>query len=97
MPDQRRLRVPNDIVDLIRKTHPHLKKKIKASLNTISKDPESGKVLKGDLRGLSSFRVSRFRIIYRISSNTEIQIIAIGPRAQIYDETFRILKRERNS
>ncbi len=70
--------------------HPHLKKKIKSSLQIILSDPETGKALKDELAGLRSFRVSRFRIIYRITKK-EIEIIAIGPRENIYKETFKIL------
>ena len=44
---------------------PHLKKKVKSSLQIILSDPETGKALKDELAGLRSFRVSRFRIIYR--------------------------------
>jgi mRNA interferase RelE/StbE len=88
-----KLIVPADVADFVRKMHPQLKKKIKASLKIILSDPESGKVLRDELAGLRSFRVSRFRIIYRISQNKFIEIVAIGPRKRIYEETFRILNR----
>lgn len=73
--------------------HPHLKKKVKSSLQIILSDPEAGKALKDELAGLRSFSVSRFRIIYR-TTKKEIEIIAIGPRENIYEETFRILSKE---
>lgn len=88
-----KLRVPSEIGELIRTMHPDLKKKIKASLQLIISDPDSGKALKDELAGLRSFRVSTFRIIYRISSRKQIEIVAIGPRERIYEETFRILKK----
>ncbi len=90
-----KLRVPDDVAELVRKMHPDLKKKIKASLQIILSNPETGKALKDELEGLRSFRVSRFRIVYRISSERLIDIIAIGPRERIYEETFLILKKER--
>ncbi|MDL1980356.1 MAG: type II toxin-antitoxin system RelE/ParE family toxin [Deltaproteobacteria bacterium] len=90
-----KLRVPDDIVQLVRGMHPRLKKKVKASLQAILSEPHSGKALRDELVGLRSFRVSRFRIVYKISSNKkEIEIIAIGPRDRIYEETFRIIKKE---
>jgi len=55
-------------------------------------NPYSGKALKDELAGLRTFRVSRFRIIYRIVHNKEIEIVTIGPRERIYEETFRIMK-----
>ncbi|MDE2216272.1 MAG: type II toxin-antitoxin system RelE/ParE family toxin [Planctomycetota bacterium] len=89
-----KLRVPDNVAELISKMHPHLKKKVKASLQSILSDPYSGKALKDELAGLRSFRVSRFRIIYRISDQKLIEIVAIGPRECIYEETFWLLKRK---
>ncbi len=89
------LRVPDEVVKLIRGLHPHLKKKIRGSLETILSDPHAGKALKEELDGLRSFRVSRFRIIYRISDKKEVEIVTIGPRARIYEETYRIIKKEK--
>lgn len=89
-----KLRVPDDVAELVRNMHPHLKKKIKASLQIILSNPNSGKALKDELTGLRSFRVSRLRIIYRVSQRKQIEIIAIGPRERIYEETFRILNKK---
>jgi mRNA interferase RelE/StbE len=93
---QRKLRVPAEIVALIRGCHPRLKRKIRAGLRQIMTEPESGKTLKDELEGLKSYPVSRFRIIYRISSKKIVDIIAVGPRKTIYEETFRIIKKESN-
>jgi mRNA interferase RelE/StbE len=62
-------------------------------LKIISSKPDAGKALRDDLAGLRSFRVSRFRIIYRISGRT-IEIITVGPRERIYEETYRLIKKE---
>ncbi|MEX1347887.1 MAG: type II toxin-antitoxin system RelE/ParE family toxin [Desulfobacterales bacterium] len=89
-----KIRVPDEIADLIRGSHPQLKRKIKAGLKHILADPQTGKSLKDELIGLKSYRVSRFRIIYRISTENIIDLVAIGPRKTIYEETFRIVKKE---
>lgn len=89
-----KLRVPGEIVALIRGCHPRLKRKIRAGLRHITAEPESGKSLKDNLEGLKSYRTSRFRIIYRVSSRRIIDIVAIGPRKTIYEETYRIIKNE---
>ncbi len=34
------------------------------------------------------------RIIYRVSGKKYIEVVAIGPRKNIYEETLRILKKE---
>ena len=88
-----KLRVPDEIVSLIRGMHPVLKKRIKLAFNEILKDPYCGKALKEGLDGLRSFRIKRFRIIYKMSLKKEISIIALGPRKYIYEETFRIIKK----
>lgn len=91
---QKKLRVPGEIVALIRGCHPQLKRKIRAGLKHILAEPESGNSLKDELAGLKSYRISRFRIIYRIPSKQTIDIVAIGPRKAIYEETYRIIKKE---
>lgn len=93
---RRKLRVPDEIVALIRGCHPQLKRKSRARLRHILAEPESGKSLKDDLEGFKSYRTGRFRIIYRISSKQIIDIVAVGPRKSIYEETYRIIKRESN-
>jgi len=97
MPSHQKLLVPDEIASLIRNMHPHLKKKIRASLKIILTDPLSGKALRDELAGLKSFRVGRFRIIYRISGRKLIEIVAIGPRERIYEETHRLLKNRKDS
>ncbi|NUO09776.1 MAG: type II toxin-antitoxin system RelE/ParE family toxin [Candidatus Brocadia sp.] len=89
-----KLKVPDHIAELVRNLHPYLKKKIKASLQAIIAGPYLGKALKDELAGLRSFRVSRFRIIYRISDQKIIEIVTIGPRERIYEDTLRLLKRK---
>ena len=87
-----RLRVPDEIADLVRGMHPALKRKTRASLKTILADPSSGKTLKDELAGLRSFKVGTFRVICRVMRNV-VEIVAIGPRGRIYEETYRLLKR----
>ncbi len=89
-----KLVVPKDVRELIRTMHPSLKKKVKASLKIILSEPSSGKVLLDELSGLRSFRISSFRIIYRIKEPRQIELVAIGPRERIYEETFRIIQKE---
>jgi mRNA interferase RelE/StbE len=89
-----KLVVPKDLRELIRTMHPSLKKKVKASLKIILSEPSSGKALMDELAGLRSFRISSFRIIYRIKEPRQIELVAIGPRERIYEETFRIIQKE---
>jgi len=89
-----KLRMPEDLASLIRGMHPGLKKKVRASLEIILPDPTSGKALRDNMAGLRNFKIGRLRVIYRVSK-TEVQVVAIGPRSRIYEETSRLLRRER--
>lgn len=90
---QNRLRLPDETADFIGSLHPAIKRKVKAALKTILSDPDAGKSLRDELKGLRSCRVGRFRIIYRNPSKGVIDIVAIGPRKIIYEETYRRVKR----
>ena len=87
-----RLRVPGELATLIRGLHPDLKRKVRAGLVTIRTDPQAGNELRDDLAGLRSLRIGRFRIIYRIARRDLIELVAIGPRRSINEETLRLLR-----
>ena len=89
-----KLIVPKDVRELIRTMHPSLKGKVKASLKIILSEPYSGHGLRDELSGLRSFRISSFRIIYRIKEPEQIELVAIGPRERIYEETFRMIQKK---
>lgn len=88
----RRLRVSDEVAALIRGLHPELKRRVRAALGEIFDDPAAGKPLREDLAGLYSFRLGRFRIIYRVTK-AAIEIVAVGPRRSIYQETWRRVRR----
>ncbi len=85
------LRVPADVARLVQNLHPGLKRKVRYALEQILANPHSGKALKDELEGLRSFRLGRFRIVYRID------LIAVGPRVIIYEETYRRITKTRRS
>jgi mRNA-degrading endonuclease RelE of RelBE toxin-antitoxin system len=88
-----RLRVAEDVAELLRSLHPDLKRKARAALDAIRADPEAGKALRHELTGLCSFRIGRFRIISRVAPRRRIDVVAVGPRRTIYEETLRLLRR----
>jgi mRNA interferase RelE/StbE len=90
-----RLRVPGSFEALIRSLHPEIRRKVRAALDVIRVDPAAGKDLRDELAGLRSFRLGRFRIVYRFGPRRLIELVAIGPRRSIYEETLRLLRRER--
>lgn len=90
-----KLRVTNQAAALLRALHPHIKKKLRASFQKLLHDPYAGKALRAELSGLRSYRVSRYRIIYRLLQERQIEIVAVGPRERIYEDTYRLLSKER--
>ena len=62
-----RLRIPIGVADLIRGVHPLLKQKIKSALHAIQPNPRCGKSLREELTGLRTYRVTRFRVVYRVA------------------------------
>ena len=90
-----RLRVADHAATVLRTLHPNIKRKIKAALQAISADPFAGKALGEELSGLRSYRVSRFRIVYRLAPDKVIEIVAVGPRERIYEETFRLISKNK--
>jgi mRNA-degrading endonuclease RelE of RelBE toxin-antitoxin system len=90
-----KLRVPQDVRNWVSGAHPHIKRKLRAALEHIQSEPEAGKALRDELLGLRSYRIGRLRIIYRTRKPAVIEIVAIGPRKTIYEETFRLLNIKR--
>jgi mRNA interferase RelE/StbE len=87
-----KVKVTDETAHFLRALHPDLKRKIKAAMKILITSPDAGKVLRDELAGLRSFRVSRFRIIYR-TNRRMIEIVAVGPRERIYEETYRLIKK----
>jgi mRNA interferase RelE/StbE len=89
------LRVPDAVAALVRSMHPQLRREVRAALQAIQESPATaGKALRDELVGLQSFRVRHWRIMYRVMPEHYIDIVAIGPRRHIYQETYRIISRE---
>ncbi len=78
----------------MRGLHPDIKRKVRAALDRLARDVEAGKALQGDLRGLRSLRVARFCVIYRAPARRVIEIVTIGPRDRVYEETLRLVSAE---
>ena len=93
MASQYKLKMTDETRELIRHLHPVMKQKVRVALVEILENPGCGKALRGELRGLRSFRVSKFRIIYRAVAQV-IEVVALGPRRSIYEETLRLLQVE---
>ena len=73
--------------------HPVIKRKVRAAFEIIMTDPYAGKALRAELEGLHTYRVGRLRVVYRVPSKRVIEIVTIGSRKTIYQETYRLVRK----
>lgn len=93
MISRRPIRATEEISAYLRSLHPALKKRIHNALDQIRSQPGEGKPLQRELKGYRSFRLGKFRIIYRVTVK-EIEVVAVGPRRTIYEETTRLMEKQ---
>ena len=87
-----RIEIPLALRDLMPHLPPELKAKVKASLRSVADNPYRAKELRDELKGLRSYRLGRFRVIYRIVRSL-VQLATLGPRADIYERAAAELSR----
>jgi len=76
---------------LISKLPPEIKRLVRSSVDRLLSEPTVGTELAGELDGYLSYRVRRYRIIYRVNENESyIEIYHVGHRRDVY-ETLRAL------
>ena len=72
------------------------RQRIVTRIRSLANDPRpSGCEKLAGARDRYRVRVGRFRIVYRFGPRRLIELLAIGPRRSIYEETLRLLRRER--
>lgn len=71
----------------IRALHPDLKQAVRAALDEIARDPDTGTALQRELSGLRKYRVRRYRLVFRVETGLrEVRVLAFGHRSSIYEE-----------
>ncbi len=64
---------------------PSIRERIDNALGLLSQDPFQGKPLQGPYRGLSSYRIGDYRIVYRILKHDRTVVIyRLGHRREVY-------------
>ena len=82
-----RLVITPKVQEILRTLPPEIKRYIRRAFLEIRQDPLGGKLLRDDLTGLRSFRVKRFRIIYRTHPQAAaVVVVGVGPRETIYGQ-----------
>jgi mRNA interferase RelE/StbE len=68
------------------------KRQIKEAVERIAENPEIGKYLTAELKGLVSYRSGDYRIIYRIyHKEIIVLILTMGQRKDVYQQLSRKL------
>jgi mRNA-degrading endonuclease RelE of RelBE toxin-antitoxin system len=91
---RRRLVVSDDIASKIRRLPPELKRRVRATLDAVLRDPTIGKALRDPLVECRSARAGRLRIVYRVSAGA-VRVVTVGTRSTVYEEAARLGRRER--
>ena len=79
---------------LLSKLHPDNKKLIKIGLKELAKNPDTEGNLQEELSGFKSYKLRRYRIIYKMMEEQKaIHIYYIGHRSDVYEQFQHLLKR----
>jgi hypothetical protein len=84
------VRIPREIRVLIAGLAPERKKRVRAALKRIEKDPEVGKALEDELYGFRTVPVPPLRIVYLVTA-LEVQIQIIELRPVVYEQFLQQL------
>ena len=87
--------IPPSVETVVAHLSPEIKRRLRNALEAIQEDPHLGKPLREELSGFRSFRVNRYRIVYRIHhGKIEIQVIDIALRSVIYEHVLNWLRHQ---
>lgn len=73
---------------------PDLKCRVWEAIEIVAKNPQAGKLLEEDLAGYRSYRIGRYRLIYRIKDD-RLALEAVGPREHIYERIVLEIGRQK--
>ena len=82
MAAQYKLKMTDEVRELIRYLHPAMKQKVRVALAEILAHPGCGKAWRGALQGRRRFRVRTFCMISRALAQV-IEVMALGPRRSL--------------
>jgi len=86
-----RIRFTPEAAGSLSKFHPENKTLIKAAIKELRRDPHLGDDLQEELSGFKSYKLKRYRILYRVNEEKNfIEIYYVGHRSDVYEQ-FRLL------
>lgn len=71
---------------------PAVKRNIKHALRDIVSNPFVGKALQAELSGYRSYRIQRYRVVYRFNEvENMLEVIHFGHRSHVYEKLRAML------
>jgi mRNA interferase RelE/StbE len=87
-----RARFTPEAARTIARLPPEIKQLVRASIDELLINPESGSELTGELEGYRSSRAKRYRIVYRLNdAEMTVEILLVGHRRDVYDALRSLL------
>ena len=87
-----KIRFTPESAKLISKLHPDSKKMIKSGLKELQKNIHSGDDLQEELSGFKSYKIKRYRIIYRHNEDeNSTDVYYVGHRSDVYEQFRELL------
>jgi mRNA interferase RelE/StbE len=81
---------------LISKLPPEIKRLVRSTVEALLTTPAIGTELTGELEGYRSYRIRRYRIIYRINQEEHcLEIYHVGHRSDVYEALRSLLLRRK--
>jgi mRNA-degrading endonuclease RelE of RelBE toxin-antitoxin system len=78
------------VQETLRTLPPQTKRYVRQAFLAIVQDPRGSKPLRAEFSGFYSFRVKRFRVVYKIQEPLNIiRVVGLGPRKTIYEDLAR--------
>ena len=88
-----RIQAARTAQELLQSFHPHAKKLIKEALKELKHDPFLGKNLQRELSGYQSYRINRYRIIYKTDLSDKIVMVHyVGHRRDVYERFVELVR-----
>jgi mRNA interferase RelE/StbE len=80
---------------LIAKLPPEIKRLVRSTIDALLTKHEIGTELTGELDGYRSYRVRRYRIIYRVNDEESfLEVYHVGHRSDVYETLRSLLSRK---
>ncbi len=81
-----------EAVSAIKKLSAKKQRQVKDAIERIAENPDIGKRLTHELKGLSSYRSGNYRIIYRTNrKEIYVMVLTVGHRKDVYTQIKRIV------